>query len=193
MFPARARFVRRTSLSCALLLLGVAAPDVTRAAPTITISGAVNDAQGLPLSRIQVRLYRQGPPDLTTFTDANGRFSWQVPPGRYRVEPKLFKCTFLPNLTGMPIVAASTNYLFGGSGPGCGGQPTVNAGAMTGPLTLGGHVRDATGNAVVGARIDLSGATRAVRFTDFTGGYTFHLDPGTYGLAASGQCPITPA
>ncbi len=194
MFPDRARFARRTSLlSAMLLLLGVAAPDVTRAAPTITISGAVNDAQGLPLSGIQVRLYREGPPDLGTTTDANGRFSWQVPAGRYRVEPKLFKCTFLPALTGMKMVTASTNYLFGGSGPGCGGQATVNAGAMTGPLTLGGHVRDDTGNPVVGARIDLSGATRAVRFTDFTGGYTFHVDPGTYGLAASGQCPITPA
>src|SRR5262249_8080297 len=120
MFLVSARFARTASLSCALLLLGVAAPDVIHAAPTITISGAVYDAQGLPLSRMQVRLYREGPPDLTTTTDENGRFSWQVPAGKYRVEPKLFKCTFLPNLIGMKILTASTNYLFGGSGPGCG-------------------------------------------------------------------------
>ena len=32
-----------------------------------------------------------------------------------------------------------------------------------------------------------------MRFTDLTGGYAFHADPGTYGIAASGQCPMTPA
>jgi hypothetical protein len=54
-------------------------------------------------------------------------------------------------------------------------------------------VLDASGAAVVGVRIDLGGATTAVRFTDFTGGYTFHVDPGSYTLSASGDCALRPS
>src|SRR5262249_30724004 len=142
---ARMRFPGRSSVALAwsvawLVVLTVAAPDITRGAPTITISGVVNDAKGLPLPGIAVRLYRLIPPALDTTTDATGGFSWDVPAGRYRVTPKLFRCSFLPVTRGFLNLTASTTFQFGGSGDGCGGQPTVNAGAMTGPLTLGGHV-----------------------------------------------------
>ena len=94
------------SLLCILAVVGWPAPREAGAA-TITISGQVNDAQGLPLRGVSVRLYRNGPPDLDTTTDVNGRFSWTTAPGRYRVEPKLFKCTFLPNERGLPNVPAA--------------------------------------------------------------------------------------
>ena len=57
---------------------------------------------------------------------------------------------------------------------------------------MNGHVRDAAGKAVVGARIDLGGAAQAVRYTDFTGGYAFHVNAGNYTLTPSAPCTVSP-
>jgi hypothetical protein len=64
----------------------------------------------------------------------------------------------------------------------------TGAGATSGSLTIGGHLRDAAGNAIVGARVALSGDASATRLSNFTGGFVFHVDPGSYGLAVSGDC-----
>jgi hypothetical protein len=55
-------------------------------------------------------------------------------------------------------------------------------------FTIRGHVHDSSGLAVVGAHVDLGGAIQATRSTDFTGGFTFHVSPGSYTLSVSGPC-----
>jgi len=75
----------------------------------------------------------------------------------------------------------------------CPDIPRVNAGATTGALVIRGHITDSSGAAVVGGRIELSGGASAVRYSDFTGGYTFHVKPGSYALKASGDCTLTPS
>jgi hypothetical protein len=77
--------------------------------------------------------------------------------------------------------------------PTCQSIPRVNSGALTGSLTLRGHVLDSSGAAIVGARLDLTRDGTATRFSDLTGGYVFHVNPGSYSLAASGDCPISPS
>src|SRR5438046_3071968 len=67
-------------------------------------------------------------------------------------------------------------------------EVTTGAGATTGALTISGHLRDPAGNAIVGGRIELDGDAFAVRRSDFTGGFAFHVDPGSYRLAVSGEC-----
>ncbi len=156
---------------------------------TLTISGLINDANGLPLSGVSVGL--AGSLQVPQTTGATGTFSFSnVAPGSYIVQPALAQCTFqqltLGNLTD------STSVVISGSGASCGGGPSVNAGALTGPLTISGHVLGASGGAVVGAQINLTGASQATRFTDATGGYTFNLAPGTYTLTPSAACPIAP-
>jgi hypothetical protein len=66
-------------------------------------------------------------------------------------------------------------------------------GAMAGPLTISGHLRDPAGNGVIGGRIALDGEFRAVRFSSFTGAFSFHVQPGMYQLAISGDCSFAPA
>ena len=66
-------------------------------------------------------------------------------------------------------------------------------GAMAGPLTISGHLRDPAGNGVIGGRIALDGDSRALRFSAFTGAFSFHVEPGTYRLAVSGGCSFEPA
>jgi hypothetical protein len=75
----------------------------------------------------------------------------------------------------------------------CPDIPRVNVGATTGTLIIHGHITDASGAAVVGGRIDLSGGASAVRYSDFTGGFIFHVSPGSYTLKASGDCTLTPS
>lgn len=64
----------------------------------------------------------------------------------------------------------------------------VNSGLFEGALSIGGHVRDPSGQLVIGARIDLGGDAQGLRYSDFTGGYHFRVDPGSYALRASGSC-----
>lgn len=66
-------------------------------------------------------------------------------------------------------------------------------GAMAGPLTISGHLRDPAGNGVIGGRIALDGDSRALRFSAFTGAFSFHVEPGTYQLTVSGDCSFEPA
>jgi hypothetical protein len=71
--------------------------------------------------------------------------------------------------------------------------PADPSGATSGSLTIRGRVKDAAGNLVVGARVDLQGAAQAVRYTDFSGSYVFHVNSGSYAVWASGACTISPA
>jgi hypothetical protein len=71
--------------------------------------------------------------------------------------------------------------------------PADPSGATSGSLTIRGRVKDAAGNLVVGARVDLQGAAQAVRYTDFSGSYVFHVNSGSYTVWASGACTISPA
>jgi hypothetical protein len=69
----------------------------------------------------------------------------------------------------------------------------VSVGATSGPITIRGHLRDASATPVVGGRIDLGGDAAAVRFSDFTGGFAFHVDPGSYTLDTGGGCSASDA
>lgn len=77
--------------------------------------------------------------------------------------------------------------------PLCGPRAGVGSGASNGPFTVRGHVLDGAGVPVIGARLDLSGDALAVRYTDFTGGFTFHLDGGDFRLSATAPCALAPA
>ena len=123
----------------------------------------------------------------------NGNYSFSgLFAGSYSVRPTKQNCSFVPDVVNMNNLTASRVQNFSGFGPGCGGTPSVNTGATVGPLTISGLVRDSSNRPVVNARIDLGGATQAIRFSDFTGGYTFRVNPGTYSLTASGACSVTP-
>jgi hypothetical protein len=76
---------------------------------------------------------------------------------------------------------------------GCGGalgpqDVAPGGGATSGALTISGHLRDPAGNSIVGGRIDLDGDALATRLSNFTGGFVFRVDPGSYRLAVSGDC-----
>ena len=173
----------------------------------IAISGEVNDATGLPLPNTKIRLFR-GLEYLETTTGANGKYAFpNLAPDSYRMRPRLDDCEFLPDDVDLDNITLNTIQNFGGFGKGCGGSPTVNMGATSGPLTISGHIRDASGQAIVGARVDLRSDTsgywapsieidddtRGIRFTDLTGGYSFRATKGDYSIRASGACTFTPA
>lgn len=159
----------------------------------ITISGHVNDAAGLPLASSTVRLSR-GSRYLEATTDAMGAYAFpSLASASYELKPKMHECHFLPKEVDLDNLASSRVENFGGYGEGCGGDPTVNIGAMSGPLAISGHVRDASGQPIVGARIELEGETPGIRFTDLTGGYVFHVERDDYEIEASGACTMTPS
>jgi hypothetical protein len=170
------------------------APTTERAGAlggTITISGSILDANGLPLSGVTVHL--DGTSQAVQ-VESGGSYAFNgLGAGSYSMRPTLNGCTFMPDVVNLNNLTASKVQSFSGSGASCGGAATVNTGATTGALTISGHVRDASGKPIVGGRITLGGAAQALRFSDFTGGYTFHVAPGTYTLAASGDCALTPA
>jgi hypothetical protein len=96
------------------------------------------------------------------------------------------------------VVAAALGCFVAGSGAGCEFDAvTLEAGtgwgARSGSLTISGHLEDGAGNAVVGARVVLDGDTDALRLSNFTGGFSFHVDPGSYRMTASGACSFAPA
>lgn len=185
----------RRAFSCLLILsLSTVTPSGTIAG-TITISGHVIDANGLPLAGVKLQLSTvEGTQHFETATDVNGAYAFNgLAGGSYGLHPSFGGCQFLPHDVDLNNLTTSTTQDFNGSGKSCGGQPTVNSGATSGPLTISGHLRDGSGLAIVGGRIDLHGDARAIRFTDFTGGYTFHVNPGRYTLQASGDCPFTPS
>ncbi|HEY1731945.1 MAG TPA: carboxypeptidase-like regulatory domain-containing protein, partial [Terriglobales bacterium] len=158
----------------------------------ITVSGQVTDANGAALPSGNVRLIREHTYIQTT-PDPSGHYAFSsLAAGSYFLLPHKPNCRFLPPAADLDHLTANTSQDFGGDGPACGGEFTVNAGAMTGPLTIGGHVHDSSGNPVLGARIDLGEHEKAVRFTDLTGSYVFHVKAEDYRLHISGACVFTP-
>ncbi len=158
----------------------------------ITLSGSVVGGDGLPVAGVTVHL--DGSFQSVQVTGADGKYSFPgLAAGSYSLRPTLNGCSFVPDVVNLNNLKASATQDFGGSGSTCGGAASVNSGATSGPLTISGHALDASGRPVIGGRIVLSGSAQALRFTDLTGGYTFHLSPGSYSLSVSGACPFTPA
>jgi hypothetical protein len=158
----------------------------------VTVSGEINDASGLPLPNNTVMLRRERR-YLETKTDAKGAYTFpSLAAASYLLLPHREECRFLPPKADLDHLTTSTIQNFGAFGKACGGEPTVNIGAFSGPVTISGHVRDASGQPIMGARIDLDDDTRAIRFTDLTGAYDFHVRPHDYKLRASAACTITP-
>jgi hypothetical protein len=158
---------------------------------SITISGAISDANGLPLGGVTVHLDGTS---QAVVVESTGTYSFSgLRTGSYSVRPTLNGCSFVPDVVNLNNLSTNAVQNFGGSGASCGGTATVNTGATTGALTISGHVRDASGTPIVGAQINLNGTTSAIRFSDFTGGYTFHVGAGSYALAVTGACALTPA
>lgn len=87
---------------------------------------------------------------------------------------------------------ACTSRASTGAGP-CVRLPTAAVGASSGATEIGGHLRDGSGTAVVGAQVALAGALQASRITDITGGYRFHVSPGAYTVSATGECSFASA
>ncbi|HEY0795509.1 MAG TPA: carboxypeptidase-like regulatory domain-containing protein [Acidisarcina sp.] len=165
----------------------------------VVLSGQVVDATGAPLPNNKVLLQRDFR-YIDTSTDAAGQYSFPgVAPASYDLRAALHGCRFLPRRADLDDLNASLVENFGGFGAACGGALMVNAGAMTGPFTISGHLRDAAGLPILGGRIDLIGRDGlqhrllAVRFTDFTGSYSFNYGPHDYQLRVSGSCVFTPS
>jgi hypothetical protein len=172
------------------------ARDITTTTASLTgaivISGSVTGGSGLPVSGVTIHL--DGSSQSVATTSAAGTYSFSgLAPGSYSVRPTRSGCSFSPDVVNLNNLTASVTQSFSSSGPSCGGAAAVNAGATSGPLTISGHVRDASGKPVVGSRITLSGSAQAVRFSDLTGGYTFHVAAGSYAMATAGACALTPA
>jgi hypothetical protein len=158
----------------------------------ITISGQVVDANGAPKAGVRVAL--NGSVQRTATTNASGNYAFSaLSSGSYSVRPTLTGCSFLPDVVNLNSLTASKVVSFGGSGAACGGNAKVNVGATTGPYAISGRVLDASGNALVGARVSLGGAVTAVRFTDYAGAYVFHVAAGNYNLAGGTECALTPS
>ena len=187
----------RAALGSLLIALCTSCALVTKLpSGPIIVAGEVNNATGLPLPNTTMRLFR-GLEYLETKTGVNGAYAFpSLAPDSYRLRPRLEDCEFLPDDVDLDRVTSNVTQNFGGFGPGCGGPPTVNMGATSGPLTISGHIRDASGQAIVGARVDLrpdfGDDTRGIRFTDLTGGYSFRAKKGDYKLRASGACSFAP-
>jgi hypothetical protein len=71
--------------------------------------------------------------------------------------------------------------------------PRDNTGATKGRLTISGRVLDDRKVPIAGAQLTLTGAVQAVRYSDLTGHYVFHVDPGAYSLAARSDCEVIPS
>ncbi|HEX3905581.1 MAG TPA: carboxypeptidase-like regulatory domain-containing protein [Polyangia bacterium] len=168
--------------------------QTSRALSSITISGQITDASGLGLVNVTVAL--NGSSQSSKKTDAQGNYAFTgLNPGSYSLQPALGGCSFLPDVVNLNNLTASTVQGFAGSGATCGGTVNVNVGAMNGPFTISGQLTDASGKRIVGGRINLGGTTSAIRFSDYTGRYTFHVAAGSYNLtaSASGTCTLAPA
>jgi hypothetical protein len=157
----------------------------------LTISGEINNANGMPLSGVTVQIL--GLANAQQTTGAAGGFSFaNLVPGPYVVQPSLAGCSFTPSsLTYGSLTDSATAFVVG-SGPNCGGALTVNAGGTAGSLAISGRFVDASGAPLIGARVDLAGAMQATRFSDFTGSYVFHVNPGAYSMTPSGMCSLIP-
>jgi hypothetical protein len=159
-------------------------------AGSISISGAIFDAKGNPLSGVTVHL--GGGAQSTVTTGASGTYAFNgLAAGSYSVQPSLSGCSFVPSAVNLNGLTASTVVNFDGSGSACGGE-SQNSGATSGALTISGRVIDAAGNPVRGIRILLNGNTQAVRTTTSTGTYAFQVNPGSYSLTPTGSCAFTP-
>jgi hypothetical protein len=189
------RSVLKAVLCSLLLIVCTSCLKQVKTLPSgpISVSGKVTDATGLALPNDKVRLVRQRR-YLETTTDASGSYIFPgLAPASYFLFPALLHCRFLPPDADLDNLSANAVQDFGGYGPACGGEAMVNMGATSGPLTISGHVRDSSGNPILGARIDLSEHPRGIRFTDFTGSYSFNVKSGDHDLRASGTCTLTPA
>jgi hypothetical protein len=159
---------------------------------SITISGQVFDANGLFLSGVTVTL--AGSADATQTSDANGKYAFSgLSNGSYSVRPTLNGCSFMPDVVNLNNLTASITENLNGSGTSCGGSPTVNAGAMTGAFAISGHLRDGSGDAILGGKVTLSGGAQGIRFSDFTGAYSFNINSGSYSLTVSSACSFNPS
>ena len=127
-------------------------------------------------------------------TTSSGTYSFGgLHAGSYSVRPTLNGCSFLPDVVNLNNLTASAVQNFAGSGSACGGNPAVNTGATSGTFVISGTVRDSGNHPLVGVMLTLGGSTQALRFSDIAGSYAFHVNKGTYSLAASGACTLTPA
>jgi hypothetical protein len=158
----------------------------------ITVSGVVTDANGLPLSGVTVVL--AGSFNALQVTTTTGTYAFTgLNAGSYSVRPTLNGCNFTPDVVNLNNLSSNAVQNFAGSGPTCGGTPTVNSGATSGSLTITGHLRDPSGNPIVGAEVTLGGSAQALRFSDLTGAYSFSVDAGSYSMNATASCPLSPA
>ena len=96
--------MRRSAAIVAVLLLCLCAPAAAEQAPRGRIQGKVVDASGLPLPGVTVSLTHEAGTPLVFHTDEVGRFTFEVPFGRYTLTAELsgFQSAVRPNLTAGP-------------------------------------------------------------------------------------------
>lgn len=158
----------------------------------ITISGRVVDANGFGLGGVDVTL--AGSSWNPSTADADGYYSFTgLASGSYSVRVTVLGCQLSPDVVNMNNLDSSVEQNFSAYGENCGGELKINSGAMDGAFTLSGHVTDGVGNPIVGQKIRLNGSLQAVRFTDISGGYAFHLNSGSYSINNWGSaCSLAP-
>jgi hypothetical protein len=154
--------LRRLALA-AVLAASVHAQAPTAPVPTVVITGrVVADSTGDPIRNARVSLFPETPPAAIVTTDANGRFSFVAPAGRYRMQ------------------AAKTGFARGDATTAASGAPLevrLKKGAA-----ISGTILDEAGDPVIGVQVAaLTSTASQARDTTLATGYTD--DRGEYRLA----------
>jgi len=147
-------------------LVGTIMGEVTPGSSTCTISGYVKDAVGTPVQFATVSANNGG---YSVTTDANGYYTMTVTGDIY------------------DLTCVKTGYLtqtVTGYDAACGTTKTLNW-TLPLPGSIAGHVRDTSGNGLVGATVTITPGNLSTQ-TSSTGYYQFTgLTPQTYSVTAS--------
>lgn len=171
----------------------LAALALTAEAQTFRVSGTVVDSEtGRPLNRTRVVLGGRPGPEWTVITSDDGRFSFDVPQGKY---PLSAAHRDWGDVYGEPAPGSDTGALVA-TGPNR--DTTQLVFRFRGPIAVRGKIVDESGEPVPSATVEVfhrvidAGRTRLVSLgraeaNDFGEYYFSWLPAGTYYLAASGE------
>ncbi|HEX8118849.1 MAG TPA: carboxypeptidase regulatory-like domain-containing protein, partial [Pyrinomonadaceae bacterium] len=144
-------------------------------APAFAVSGRATDENGQPLAGVSVTLTgTHSAETVTALTGADGSYNFKR----------------LPTSGAFTLTASKRHYTFAAPSRTVvtpAGARVVDFGARLDRHSIGGRLLDASGRAVQGATVTLSGAQAAATTSDAQGNYNFA------GLAAGGDYTVTPA
>jgi hypothetical protein len=151
---------------------------------TVTISGQLTDAAGMPFANITVKL--NGSKQATAITDFAGNYTFTVAAGgSYSLSASGTCAKWTPEVVNLNNVTTNKVVDFAGAGGACIVAP--QQGATSGSLKISGQVTSA-GHPVAGATVSLTGSAQGTRISDETGAYSFSVNPGSFTLNIAGAC-----